>query len=206
MSGVGVQFYAGHAACSTVSSIAVVFLLHCSSSFCWKVTSKCTRSINYYVLCRWQARRVDSVQTIESLAKNRIWRAVNTRDTDSTYDSRHGVLLKASWENEYIIDDSRAFYAKGSNGGLLAWQPTTANGMKVVGSTWLAGDSENVRNAERESAELLIGGRGREMFGHDEEHIYESIDEVRRGVDALNVAAADCETLPPDADETEKRV
>jgi hypothetical protein len=149
---------------------------------------------------------VDSVQTIESLAKNRIWRAMNTRDTDSMHDSRLGVLPKASWENEYIIDESRAFYAKGGDGGLSAWQPTTVNGMKTVGSTWLAGDSENVRNAERESAELLIGGRDREMFGHDEEHIYESIDEVRRGVDALNNAAADCETVPTGADETEKRV
>jgi hypothetical protein len=32
VSGVGVQFYAGHAACSTVSSVAVVFPLHSSSS------------------------------------------------------------------------------------------------------------------------------------------------------------------------------
>lgn len=32
-----------------------------------------------------------------------MWRAVNTRDTDSVYDSQHVVYPRAPWENEYFL-------------------------------------------------------------------------------------------------------
>ena len=119
------------------------------------------------VTCRWRVRRRDSVQTIDALAKNRIWRVMNTRDTDM-YGSHQRVFPKAVWENEYILDDSRTLY--GEKYGLPPWD--RAGLLKIP-------YQENKRNSNAEATGLLMNEK------NAEEHIYETIEDVRKEMAAL---------------------
>jgi len=132
----------------------------------------------------WRVKRRDNVQTIDSLAKNRIWRVMNTSDTDAYGSHQRIVCGKAPWENDYILDDSRAFSC-----GKCGSPPWDKSGLlKMRGEDGWVIDRENERNAYREvTTELLTD----EKRGGDDEHVYESIDEVHLAVEALRAAEAD---------------
>lgn len=106
---------------------------------------------------------------------------MNTRGVDSVYDSHHVVFPKAPWENEYILDESRVS-GKVSSG--LYIPPNDKSKVDVWSVDAVNENADNLLRENHRVTDVLVAPRGRE--GETGEHIYESIDEVRRAVAALS--------------------